>query len=139
AFPRFPEGCRKDPLHGSFYGQVPQGRSAGVFQGRSSTVTTGHHVDILSASVFRGPAWYLPRQGNVMSQSLTSILVHLIYSTKNREPWLTPATGPELYAYQGSVFKAMHSPAIVINGTADHVHALFLLGGRWRCATWSRR
>jgi putative transposase len=33
-----------------------------------------------------------------------------------------------LHAYQASVFKAMHSPALVINGTTDHVHALFLLG-----------
>jgi putative transposase len=63
-----------------------------------------------------------------MSQSLASILIHLIYSTKNREPWLTPAIDPELYAYQATVFQAMHSPALLINGTADHVHALFLLG-----------
>jgi putative transposase len=62
-----------------------------------------------------------------MSQSLASILIHLIYSTKNREPWLTPAIESELYAYQASVFQAMHCPAIVINGTADHVHALFRL------------
>jgi REP element-mobilizing transposase RayT len=63
-----------------------------------------------------------------MSQSLASILVHLIYSTKNREPWLTPALDAELYPYQAAVFNAMHSPALIINGTADHVHALFLLG-----------
>lgn len=63
-----------------------------------------------------------------MSQSLASILVHLIYSTKNREPWLAPEIDPELYAYQAAVFQAMHCPALLINGTADHLHALFLLG-----------
>jgi REP element-mobilizing transposase RayT len=63
-----------------------------------------------------------------MSQSLACILVHLIYSTKNREPWLTPDLDPELYAYQGGVFKDMGCPALLINGTADHVHALFRLG-----------
>jgi REP element-mobilizing transposase RayT len=63
-----------------------------------------------------------------MPQSLTSILVHLIYSTKNREPWLPPEIDPELYAYQATVFKEMKCPALLINGTADHVHALFLLG-----------
>jgi putative transposase len=63
-----------------------------------------------------------------MSQSFASILVHLIYSTKNREPWLAPALDPELYAYQGTIFKEMRCPALLINGTADHVHALFRLG-----------
>jgi REP element-mobilizing transposase RayT len=63
-----------------------------------------------------------------MSQSLASILVHLIYSTKNREPWLTPGIDAELYAYQAAVFKEMSCPALVINGTTDHVHALFELG-----------
>jgi hypothetical protein len=33
-----------------------------------------------------------------MARSFASILVHLIYSTKNREPWLSPAIDPELYA-----------------------------------------
>ena len=42
-----------------------------------------------------------------MPQSLSMNLVHLIYSTKNRDPSLTPA--------------------IVIGGACDHVHALFVL------------
>jgi REP element-mobilizing transposase RayT len=63
-----------------------------------------------------------------MAQSFASILVHLIYSTKNREPWLTPALNPELYAYQAAVLKEMGCPALVINDTADHVHTLFRLG-----------
>jgi hypothetical protein len=42
-----------------------------------------------------------------MSQSLASILVHLIYSTRNREPWLRPEIDPELYAYQATIFKEM--------------------------------
>jgi REP-associated tyrosine transposase len=62
-----------------------------------------------------------------MPQSLSSVLVHLVYSTKNRQPFLNPAIDPELYAYQATVFKAMGSPALIINGTADHVHALFRL------------
>jgi REP-associated tyrosine transposase len=63
-----------------------------------------------------------------MPQSLASVLVHLVYSTKNRHPFLTPEIDPELYAYQASIFRAMGCPALVINGTADHVHALFQLG-----------
>jgi putative transposase len=63
-----------------------------------------------------------------MPQSLASVLVHLIYSTKNREPLITPDIEPELFKYQSAVFKDMKSPAILINGTVDHVHALFRLG-----------
>jgi REP element-mobilizing transposase RayT len=63
-----------------------------------------------------------------MAHSFASVLVHLIYSTKNREQWLSPAIDPELYAYQAALFKEMGCPALVINGTADHVHALFRLG-----------
>jgi putative transposase len=63
-----------------------------------------------------------------MPQSLASILVHLIYSTKNREPLITPEIEPELFAYQSKVLQEMKSPAILINGTEDHIHALFRLG-----------
>src|SRR5262245_65791005 len=62
-----------------------------------------------------------------MPQSLASVLIHLIYSTKNREPLITPEVEPELHAYQATVIKEMGCPALTINGTADHLHALFRL------------
>ena len=62
-----------------------------------------------------------------MPQSLSSILIHLIFSTKNRESFLTPEIDAELYPYMASIFKAMKSPALIINGTSDHVHTLFSL------------
>ena len=60
-----------------------------------------------------------------MPQSLSSILVHLIFSTKNREPFLSPEIDAELYPYMASIFKALKSPALIINGTTDHLHTLF--------------
>jgi len=54
-------------------------------------------------------------------------LIHLIYSTKNRNGLLTPEIRPRLYAYQNGVYKKCASPAIIIGGDKDHVHALFLL------------
>jgi putative transposase len=63
----------------------------------------------------------------VMPQSLAAVIVHLIYSTKNRHPFLTPEIDPELYAFQASIFQEVGSPALIINGTEDHVHALFRL------------
>ena len=62
-----------------------------------------------------------------MPQSLSSILIHLIFSTKNREALLTPEIETELYPYLASIFNAMKSPALIINGTSDHLHTLFSL------------
>ena len=62
-----------------------------------------------------------------MPQSLSMNIVHLIYSTKNRDACLTPAIRPKLYAYQSGILKECSSPAIVVGGASDHVHALFML------------
>jgi putative transposase len=62
-----------------------------------------------------------------MPQSLASLLVHLVFSTKNREPWITPELEAELHPYLASVCRAMESPSLAINGTADHVHILLSL------------
>lgn len=63
-----------------------------------------------------------------MAQSLASILLHLVYSTKDRHPWITPDVAPELYAYQARIFQEIGCPALIINGVSDHVHALFSFG-----------
>jgi putative transposase len=62
-----------------------------------------------------------------MPQSLASVLVHLVYSTKNRVPSIMPEIEGELYAYQGAVLREMDCPCLTINGTADHLHMLFSL------------
>ena len=62
-----------------------------------------------------------------MPQSLSSILIHLIFSTKNREPFITPAIETELHRYMATIFRALKSPSLAINGTCDHVHILFSL------------
>ncbi len=61
-----------------------------------------------------------------MSQSLAKVIVHIIYSTKNREPWLRDSNlRTELYAYNAKVLKNdVDSPAILINGIQDHIHIL---------------
>jgi len=63
-----------------------------------------------------------------MPQSLSSILIHLIFSTKNREPFITPAIEAELHPYMDSIFRALKSPSLTIDGTSDHIHILFSLG-----------
>ena len=62
-----------------------------------------------------------------MPQSLSSILVHLIFSTKQRRPYLTAEIEPDLQAYMAGIFREHKSPAITINSIPDHVHRLFVL------------
>ncbi len=62
-----------------------------------------------------------------MSQSLVKNLVHLVYSTKHRKPWIPESVRKRLWACQAGVFKELESPALIIGGVEDHVHALFML------------
>lgn len=63
----------------------------------------------------------------IMGQSLVKNLVHLVYSTKHRRLWIPKEVRDGLYAYQAGIFKAWDSPALIIGGVEDHVHALFSL------------
>jgi putative transposase len=62
-----------------------------------------------------------------MPQSLAKILIHLIYSTKNREPFLIDGLRDELHRYSAAILKELGSPAVLINSVEDHVHILFSL------------
>lgn len=62
-----------------------------------------------------------------MSQSLVKNLIHLVYSTRDRRPLITDSVRDGLFAYQAGIFKQWDSPALVIGGVEDHVHALFSL------------
>ena len=64
-----------------------------------------------------------------MPESLAKVLVHIVYSTKHRQRSLDdPTLRSELYAYNATVLKQdVDSPAVLIGGTADHLHALCLL------------
>jgi putative transposase len=62
-----------------------------------------------------------------MSQSLARNTVHLIFSTKNRQPFILPAVRDELFNYLGGILKGINCPPIRVGGVADHVHLLFTL------------
>ena len=63
-----------------------------------------------------------------MPQSLSKILVHLIFSTKHREPTITDELRPRLHAYLIGILNNLECPSLQTGGTADHVHILFALG-----------
>ena len=60
-----------------------------------------------------------------MPQSLSRILVHLIFSTKSREPILTPPIQAELHPYLAVVLSDNQCPSMQVGGVEDHVHMVF--------------
>jgi len=59
--------------------------------------------------------------------SFTSIFVHCVWSTKNREPLLTSDVRDRLWPYLGGIARENKIKALAIGGAADHVHALVSL------------
>jgi len=47
-----------------------------------------------------------------------------VFSTKNRQPFITSAVEEELYKYIGGIIRGIGGACLEINGTADHVHIL---------------
>jgi putative transposase len=62
-----------------------------------------------------------------VAQSLSSILIHLIFSTKHREPLIAAQVEPTLHAYMAGILKEKQCPALTIGGMPDHAHVLFAL------------
>lgn len=57
-----------------------------------------------------------------MAQSLSLIIVHVIFSTKDRYPCLGPSTRPRLHAYLATVARNFKCEAYRVGGPGDHVH-----------------
>ena len=62
-----------------------------------------------------------------MGQSLVNNYIHIIFSTKNRQPFIHPPYDIELYAYLAGICKNLECTPIKIGGYTDHVHVLCLL------------
>jgi putative transposase len=59
--------------------------------------------------------------------SFASCLIHCVWSTKNREPCLTPDLRERLWPYLGGIAKQNQMKALAIGGAADHIHILLSL------------
>ncbi len=68
-----------------------------------------------------------------MSQSVARVAIHIVFSTKHRKPWLqTRELRSDLFAYMATILKNnVDSPALIIGGVADHIHALCLLSRKF--------
>jgi REP element-mobilizing transposase RayT len=59
-----------------------------------------------------------------MPQSFSCLHAHVIFSTKNRAPWLTPSLTERLYPFVGGLVRNRKCTLLRIGGIADHVHLL---------------
>lgn len=59
-----------------------------------------------------------------MAHTETNIVLHVIFSTKGRAASISAEFRSDLFAYLGGIVREMQSAALIINGTADHVHML---------------
>ena len=59
-----------------------------------------------------------------MSDSYTNLLYHIVFSTKDRRPFITPAYEVRIYDYIGGTIRSLGGICLELNGTEDHVHLL---------------
>jgi len=64
-----------------------------------------------------------------MSQSLSSVYLHIVFSTKDRFPFLADVgIRREAHALLGGIAKKFECPPLLVGGVGDHVHILLGLG-----------
>lgn len=63
-----------------------------------------------------------------MPQSLVKILVHIVFSTKDRARLITPEIESQLFGYISGIIKNNGGRMIIAGGTAEHIHLLISIG-----------
>jgi len=64
---------------------------------------------------------------SAVPQSLSKIILHVIFSTKNREPWLDSDVRPRMHAYLATICRDLGAELVNVGGVADHVHIVTTL------------
>jgi REP element-mobilizing transposase RayT len=59
-----------------------------------------------------------------MAHSYTQLYYHIVYATKERNPWLVVAIRSRLHAYLGGAIRDEGGSALAVDGVEDHVHIL---------------
>lgn len=62
-----------------------------------------------------------------MPQSLSNVILHIIFSTKNRQPWLDSSIRPRMHAYLATICRDLGGEAFRADGVSDHVHIVTTL------------
>lgn len=59
--------------------------------------------------------------------SFVSCLMHVVFSTKERRPWITSEIQDRLWPYLGGIARENKMKALKVGGVEDHVHILLSL------------
>jgi putative transposase len=62
-----------------------------------------------------------------MPQSLSKVILRIIFSTKNREPFLDSNVRPRMHAYLATICGDLGSDFVHVGDVSDHVHIVTTL------------
>jgi putative transposase len=65
-----------------------------------------------------------------MPHTYVSSLLHVVFSTRQRQPFITKAWHERLHEMLGGIARERGFPALIVGGTDDHVHALLSMPSR---------
>jgi len=68
--------------------------------------------------------WDIRMGRKPMPHSYTSIMVHVVFSTKDRKPQIDIALEERLYPYLGGILRELGGKLFTVNGVEDHIHLL---------------
>ena len=59
-----------------------------------------------------------------MANNYTSLHYHVLFSTKNRHPWIVPELENRVWSFIGGIAGRHKMTALQVGGVEDHIHAL---------------
>jgi len=62
-----------------------------------------------------------------MANTFTSLHYHVVFSTRNRKPWIKPLIEQRIWAFLGGIARENKMKAITIGGVEDHLHLLLAI------------
>jgi REP element-mobilizing transposase RayT len=100
--------------------------------------TAQHHISlgqrpryskrkILSSAESAVHLWAFFGHNFAMPQSLSKVIIHVIFSTKDRQPWLDRDVRPRMNGYLATICRELKAEALLVGGVADHVHLVTTL------------
>jgi putative transposase len=112
--------CHPARLHGSTRVSVALGGASAI----SAQLRSGRRVQPTAQAVGGRRKTLAPEGRKSMSHTSGNILLHFIFSTRDRRPLIRPEFRDDLFAYLGGIIRKMNGTALIINGANDHVHML---------------
>jgi putative transposase len=73
-----------------------------------------------------------------MPSTHVSLRCHIVFSTKDRRPWIVAEWRPRLHAYLGGIARTLSAAPLAVGGVDDHVHLLLGLRATHRLSDLMR-